>query len=70
MGKNNDPGTEGYNAGKDGASANDNPYSRGPASRTFDVIADVLTGNAGNINQTNDQSERDWEAGRQAGEKQ
>lgn len=69
MGKNNNPSTEGYNAGKGGASSRDNPHSRGPASRIFDVTADVLTGNLGNINQTNDQNERDWEAGRQAGER-
>jgi hypothetical protein len=35
----------------------------------FDVTADVLSGNVGNINQTNDQNEREWEAGRQAGER-
>lgn len=69
MGKNDTPSNEGYNAGKGGASADDNPHSRGPASRMFDVTADVLTGTLGRINETNDKKERDWEAGRQAGER-
>jgi hypothetical protein len=69
MGKNDNPSNEGYNAGKGGASSDDNPHSRGPASRMFDVTADVLSANVGKINQTADKNESDWEAGRQAGER-
>ncbi len=42
MGRNSDPSTEGYNAGQSGASSDDNPYSRGPASRTFDECITVF----------------------------
>jgi ribosome modulation factor len=57
---------KGYSDGISGKE-NSNPHDRGVLSRSFDVVADVVSGNAGNITQTNDQHHSDYESGYKAG---
>ena len=57
---------QGYNDAMSGKE-NSNPHDRGVLSRSFDVVADVVSANAGNITQTNDQKHSDYESGYKAG---
>lgn len=57
---------QGYNDAISGKE-NSNPNDRGVASRTFDIVADVITGNVGNTTQQNDQRAADYDAGHKAG---
>ncbi|HEX8267392.1 MAG TPA: hypothetical protein VF596_18475 [Pyrinomonadaceae bacterium] len=50
-------------SGKD----NSNPTDRGLLSRSFDILVDVGSGNAGNTTQTNDQRASDYDKGYNAG---
>ena len=64
----NNPSEKGYGDGKAGKPA-DNPHkSEGVLSRAFDITADVISGNAGNITQTNDKNAKAYDDAHKAGE--
>jgi hypothetical protein len=61
---------EGYAAGKSGKSADSNPYKNDtPSGRMFDIVGDVITGNAANRTQENDKNSKDWSSAHGAGGK-
>lgn len=57
---------QGYGHGVSGQS-NQNPHDRGIISRTADIVTDVVTGNAFNITQRNDQDSKDYDDSYEAG---
>jgi hypothetical protein len=64
------PGTQGYEAGKSGESSESNPHGDDSVSgRMFDITTDVVTGNVGDRTQSQDKDASDWDAGHEAGSK-
>lgn len=59
---------EGYDAGKRGDSADNNPHKNDTVTgRMGSILGDVITGNVGNITQEQDNKSDAWDGGHAAG---
>ncbi len=69
MGKDSTPSEKGYGAGQQGATADDNPHSTGVIERIIGATIAVGLGTLLDPIDDQDKAAGEWEAGRQAGER-